>query len=198
MHIRKYDFDYSRRFFMEKTAMGLGGAGVLTSLWPEMCESGSAEKAYPEELLSIEAYTKGQIKEGDVIDADNIDIVQDLVDPMLYQEVKQDGRKFFIVGTDHDIEQMYPPFYLDATMRNQGQATFDSDGNVKTKDGQPWIGGTPFPDPQTGDELIANLSLSWGRHDQDIFAIPTYALDREGNVNYEYHFVWAQQQPKAG
>ena len=59
MHIRKYDFDYSRRFFMEKTAMGLGGAGVLTSLWPEMCESGSAEKAYPEELLSIEAYTKG-------------------------------------------------------------------------------------------------------------------------------------------
>ena len=194
MHIRKYDFDYSRRFFMEKTAMGLGGAGVLTSLWSEMAESGSAEKAYPEELLSIEAYTKGQIKEGDVIDADNIDIVQDLVDPMLYQEVKQDGRKFFIVGTDHEIEKMYPPFYLDATLKNQGQATFDADGNVKTKDGQPWIGGTPFPDPQNGNELIANLSLSWGRHDQDIFAIPTYALDREGNVNYEYHFVWAQQQ----
>ena len=39
MHIRKYDFDYSRRFFMEKTAMGLGGAGVLTSLWSEMAES---------------------------------------------------------------------------------------------------------------------------------------------------------------
>ena len=39
MHIRKYDFDYSRRFFMEKTALRLGGAGVLGSLWPEICLS---------------------------------------------------------------------------------------------------------------------------------------------------------------
>lgn len=204
MHIRKYDFDYSRRFFMEKTAMGVGGAGVLGSLWSEICNSGDVSKVYPEELLSIEAYTKGKIKDGDVIDADNIDVVQDLVDPMIYQEVKQQGRKFFIMPTDTDIETMYPPYFLDATIKNQGQAVFDSDGNVKTKDGNPWIGGHPFPDAQTGEEAIANLTLSWGRHDQNIYAIPTYCLDREGNVNYEYHFVWAEQQctglvdPKAG
>ena len=48
MNIRKYDFDYSRRLFMEKTAMGLGGAGVLTSLWPEVCRAGSFENVYPD------------------------------------------------------------------------------------------------------------------------------------------------------
>ncbi len=32
MHIRKYDANYSRRFFMDKVARGIGGAGVLTSL----------------------------------------------------------------------------------------------------------------------------------------------------------------------
>ena len=65
MHIRKYDVDYSRRFFMEKVARGVGGAGVLTSLWPLMCESGDISKAYPDELLDIEVFTKGKVKVGD-------------------------------------------------------------------------------------------------------------------------------------
>jgi Protein of unknown function (DUF1329) len=194
MHIKKYDFDYSRRHFMEKTALGLGGAGVLTSLWPEICRSGDISKAYPEELLNIELFTKGKIKVGDRIDADNIDIVQDLVDPMLYQEVKQNGRMFTIAESETDIEKMFPPYFLDATIKNQGQAIFDSKGNVTTKDGEPWIGGHPFPDAQTGNEAIANLSLSWGRHDQTTYAIPTVSLDPEGNESYVYDFVWAEQQ----
>jgi len=79
-------------------------------------------------------------------------------------------------------------------MKNWGQAAFGPDGNVYTKDGKPWIGGHPFPDPQTPEEVQANVVLSWGRHDQDIFAIPTYALAPDGEVQYEYDFVWAQQQ----
>ena len=39
-------------------------------------------------------------------------------------------------------------------------ATFDSDGNVTTKDGKPWIGGTPFPNPKNGTEVFANATLS--------------------------------------
>ena len=195
MHIRKYDFDYSRRHFMEKTALGLGGAGVLTSLWPEICRSGDVSKAYPEELLNIEAYTKGKVKVGDTINADNIDLVQDLCDPMLYQEVKQDNRTFTIMETDTNIETMYPPYFLDATLKNQGQAAFDADNNVVVKgSGEPWIGGHPFPDPQTGLEAIANLTLSWGRHDQTMYAIPVTSLDPEGNTSYTYDFVWAEQQ----
>ena len=126
MHIRKYDFDYSRRVFMEKTALGIGGAGVLTSLWPEICSSGDVSKAYPDELLDIELYTKGKVKVGDTISADNIDLVQDLVDPMLYQEVKQDQRTFFIQESDTDVTRMYPPYFLDATLANQGKAGFDA------------------------------------------------------------------------
>ena len=64
MHIRKYDVDYSRRFFLEKTAKGAMGAGVLTSLWPLIGNTGEIGKAYPEELQSLEAYTKGKVKEG--------------------------------------------------------------------------------------------------------------------------------------
>ena len=96
VHIRKYDFDYSKRHFMEKTAKGFGTAGVLGALWPIAAQSGSIQKAYPDELLSIEAYTKGKVKTGDWIDKENIELVQDLVDPALYRQVTQDGRKFQI------------------------------------------------------------------------------------------------------
>ena len=194
MHIKKYDFDYSRRFFMEKVAKGAGSAGIFGALFPIMAETGTHYKAYPEELMSIEAYTKGKVKVGDTIDKNNIDLVQDLVDPMLYQEVTQDNRTFFILPTQAEIEKQFPPYYLDATLKNWGQAKFGDDGNVYTTDGKPWIGGHPFPDPQTPEEVQANVVLSWGRHDADIFAIPTYALDQNGDIQYEYHFVWAQQQ----
>lgn len=194
MHIRKFDYDYSRRSFLEKTLLGMGGAGLLSAVWKEACATGDLSRSYPEELLDIEAFTKGHVKIGDVIDQDNVDLVQDIVDPILYQEVKQDGRKFYILPSEHRVETMYPPFFLDATIRNQGMAKFDNDGNVWTVDGQPWIGGLPFPDPQTGDEAIANITLSWGRHDRSMFAIPALVVAPEGNVQYEYDWVWAEQQ----
>jgi hypothetical protein len=191
MHIRKYDTDFSRRAFMEKTALGVGGAGLLGSLWSEICSAGDASGAYPEELLDIETFTKGQVKVGDVIDADNVFLVQDIIDPITYQEVLQDRRKFFIQPTVNDIETMYPPFFLDATLRNQGQAVFDSDGNVRTKDGQPWIGGIPFPDVKTGNEAIANITLSWGRHDSAMYAIPAITVNNEGVQQFEYDWICA-------
>ena len=120
MHIRKYDFDYSRRAFMEKTAKGAGQAGILGALWPIMAETGNTYKAYPEELTDIEAYTKGKVKVGDVIDKNNVELVQDLIDPVLYQEVTQDGRKFWIYPTMTNIEEQFPPFYLDATLKKLG------------------------------------------------------------------------------
>ena len=194
MHVKRFDFDYSRRVFLEKTALGAGGAGVLTSLWPEICRSYSATKAYPEELLDIETFTKGQVKVGDVIDADNVLLVQDLIDPITYQEVLQDGREFFIQPSIQDASTMYPPYFLDATIRNQGQAVFDGDGNVFTKDGSPWIGGLPFPEVNNGDEAIANITLSWGRHDKAMYTIPAVTVDEEGRQRFQYEWIWAEQQ----
>ena len=70
-----------------------------------MANGEGSYKAYPEELTDIEAYTKGQIKVGDEINADNVELVQDLLDPGVYQEVSQDGRTFFILPTQTKIEE---------------------------------------------------------------------------------------------
>ena len=101
---------------------------------------------------------------------------------------------FFIQATETALETLFPPYFLDATLRNQGQAVFDADGNVYARDGQPWIGGLPFPDAQSGDEAIANLTLSWGRHDQAMYAFPAVVIGADGSRQYEYDFVWAEQQ----
>ncbi len=193
VHIRKYDFDYSRRHFMEKTARGFGTAGVLGALWPIMSNAGDISKAYPEELLSIEAYTKGKVKTGDWIDKDNIELVQDLVDAGLYEEVTQMGRKFQIQATTTDVTKMFPYEFLDATRRNEGRAKLDENGNVWTDDGSPWIGGLAFPNAEIGLHVIANQTLSWGRHDESTYAVMAEAISADGERQYEYNLVWAEQ-----
>lgn len=80
MHIRKYDFDYSRRKMMQNVALGLGG-GVLAPVWPTIAATGEVTKAYPDELTSIEVNTKGKIKVGDTIDSSNVEHVKHLLDP---------------------------------------------------------------------------------------------------------------------
>lgn len=193
MRIGKYGLDYNRRKFMLNTSAA-AGAGILGSLWESISQTANAAPAYPEELLNIEAFTKGKIKPGDVIDADNVNLVQDILDPIAYQEVLQDKRKFFIQESMNEVERMYPPYFFDATLRNQGMAQFDSDGNVRTKTGEPWIGGIPFPDATTGDEAIANITLSWGRHDKAMYAIPAVTVNSEGTPKFEYDWIWAEQQ----
>lgn len=193
MHIRKYDVDYSKRLFLERTAKGAMAMGVLAPLWPTIAKSGDVTKAYPEELLSIDAYTKGKVKTGDVITADNVDIVKDLLDPIAYQQVKTMGRRINIVKTTTDVSKMYPAPYLEATLKNAGKAKMDEAGNVWTTDGQPWIGGNPFPDPQTGIQAMSNITLSWGRHDNTFYAIPDWDISPEGSVAYQYDFNWVEQ-----
>ena len=193
MHIKKYDFDYSRRAFMEKTAAGAGSAGILSALWPLMAKSGDSFKAYPEELTNIEAYTKGKVKPGDWIDKDNIELVQDLVDPALFQEVTQDGRKFQIIETTKGSgDKFYPHEFLEATIKNQGRAVIDKDGNTMTDDGTQWLGGCAFPDAQDGLQVISNMTLSWGRHDESMYAVLADAVNAAGDVVYNYKLVWAE------
>ena len=194
MHIKKYDHDYGRRLFMDKTAKGVMGAGVLTSLWPLIGETADITKAYPEELLSIEAYTKGKVNTGDYIDASNVDLVKDILEPVAYSQIAQMGRRIRIVPTTTDVTKLFPKDFLDASLRNQGKAAFDANNNVVTKEtGGPWIGGTPFPDPQTAYEGFANMTLSWGRHDTSIFAVDSKSIDGKGDLAYEYDLLWIEQ-----
>lgn len=193
MHIKKFDHDFSRRNFLEKTGKGMVAAGVLAPLWPTIAKSGDITKAYPEELLSIEAYTKGQIKPGDVVDASNVEVVKELLDPIAYRQVKEMGRRINIAETTTDVTKLFPQKYLEATLSNAGKAQFDANGNVVVEGGKPWIGGNPFPDAKTGTEAFANLTLSWGRHDQTMYAIHDWDISPQGSTSYEYEFVWAEQ-----
>lgn len=193
MHIKKYDFNYGRRVFLEKTLKGVATAGVLAPLWPLIANSADITKAYPDELLSIEAYTKGKVKIGDVITANNVEYVKDLLDPIAYQHVKTMGRRIHIVETTKDVTKLFPHDYLEATLKNKGKAKLDNDGNVWTDKGEPWIGGNPFPDPKSGLEAFANLTLSWGRHDTSIYAVRDWDIGPEGDIAYQYDFVWAEQ-----
>lgn len=193
MHIKKYDHNYSRRLFLDRVAKGVMSAGVLAPLWPTIANTGDISKVYPEELLSIDAYTKGKIKTGDYVTADNVELVKELLDPIAYLQIKDMGRRVKIAPTSTDISKIYPHEYLEATMRNSGQAVMDENGNVFTKDGKPWIGGNPFPEAKNGLEAFANITLSWGRHDASLYAIRDWDIGPDGDVQYQYDFCWAEQ-----
>ena len=66
--------------------------GVLSPLWSVLAEDGDHTRAYPEELLSLDAYTGGKISDTGTIDANNIGFVKDLLDPIQYLQVKELGK----------------------------------------------------------------------------------------------------------
>jgi hypothetical protein len=192
MHIKKYDHNYSRRRFLENTMKGIAAGGVLSSLWPLIANAGDTNKAYPDELLSIEMQTKGKIKPGDVITADNLEHVAHLLDPIAVMQVKEMGRRIHIVEPVKDVSYLFPAEYLEATLRNSGKAVIGKDGNVYTNDGKPWIGGMPFPMPKNGIEAAYNLTLSWGRHNYSQYAMKDWDIDPDGDLSYQYDFVWSE------
>ncbi|WP_022977606.1 DUF1329 domain-containing protein [Nevskia ramosa] len=197
MRIKKYDFNYGRRMLMEKAAKGVGTAGVLAPLWPMIGNAADTSKAYPDELLSISMFTKGKIKPGDVISAANVDAVKDLFDPITYIQIKNQGRKINVVESTKDASKLFPNQYLKATLKNQGTAKFDDTGNIVGKDGGPWNGGNPFPEPKNGLEAISNLTLAWGRHSYSQYAIRDWDIAPDGSEAYKYDFVWCEMNTTA-
>ena len=198
MHIKRYDRGYSRRKFLTDAALGTLSTGVLMPLSKAIAATGDVVKAYPEELLSIEAYTKGKLKSGDVIDASNVEIVKQLLDPVRYQQILKNGRQLKLRKTTTDIMRLSPWAYIEATIKNAGKAGFDAKGNVVNQaDGKPWIGGNPFPDPKTAIELFAAQTLSWGRHDASFYAFSEYDVGPTGSVEFNYSGGWAEMSPVA-
>lgn len=191
-HIKRYTPGFSRRAFLANTAKGLLRAGVLCSAWDAFAKSGSIETAYPDELLSLDDFTKGLISTGSEINQDNVESVKELLNPVCYMQIKEMGRRLKVAPTTLDIFKLSPYEYIEATLRNAGQAQFDQAGNVVSASGDPWIGGNPFPKPQSGMELFAAHTLSWGRHDVSFYATEQYDLNPEGDIQYEYTSCWAE------
>jgi hypothetical protein len=197
MLIRKFDAGFSRRAFLERTIGGIAATGLLSPLWPEIARGGDMSKPYPDELTSVEMFTKGKVKTGDVLTADNVDFVQALLDPITFRQVKTMGRRINIVATVTDPTELYPMPFLEASLRNKGKARLDATANIVNTDGGPWIGGIPFAEAKSGEEAIANLTLSWGRHDYCQYAIKQVDISPEGSQAYQYDFVWAELQTNA-
>lgn len=177
---------------MCKLGKSAAGAGVLASTWQTIAQDGDASKAYPDELNSIEAYTKGKIKNGDYIDASNVELVKDLLEPIRYEHILKHGRRLKMAKTTTDVMKLSPWEYIEATLANAGKAQFDDRGNVVTADGEPWIGGNPFPDAKTGEELFAAQTLSWGRHDASFYAIKISDVAVDGQTRFRYQGGWAE------
>ena len=62
VRIRKYHADYSRRLFLQRLGQGVLATGVLMPLWQAIAQDGDSARAYPDEALSLEAFTKGKVK----------------------------------------------------------------------------------------------------------------------------------------
>ncbi|GAC1623430.1 MAG: hypothetical protein NVS9B10_08430 [Nevskia sp.] len=196
MRITRYDRGYSRRHFLKQAAAGTFSAGVLMPAWDAIAQNGDVSKAYPDELLSIEGYTKGRIKTGDMITSANVELVKDLLEPIRYEQILKQGRKLRIVKTTTDVMKLSPWEYIEATLKNAGKGRFDAAGNnVVNVDGQPWIGGNPFPNPKTGIELFAAQTLSWGRHDASFYALKISDVGADGETRFNYEGGWCEMSP---
>src|SRR5260370_9954259 len=122
MHKMKYTREWTRRYFLEQVGKGVIATGVLAPLWDVIGRHGEVLAAYPEELRSIEAYTKGRVKVGSMLDTSNVDILKDVLDPALYQQVKTEGHVARIRETNNNAYELFPHGYLSATARNQPPA----------------------------------------------------------------------------
>jgi len=196
MHLRRYTRQYTRRRFLRGTlGAGLLSTGVLKPLWSALAAHGESRDVYPDHLLSLENYTGGKVSDGDIIDADNVEHVRDLLDPIRYRQIATMGRRLHTRRSTTALHELGPVEYLEATLRNRGKAYFDDIGNVRAPGGGPWIGGNPFPDPRNALEVFAGHTLSWGRHDASLYTSKEYDIGPEGKVDYYYENVWAEYAP---
>lgn len=186
-------FDHwTRRGFM-KTAGAWVGAGLLSPVLSLIDAGKSVEAAYPEEVLSIEKYTKGRIKVGMIISKDNADLIKDIAPEGLLLELQR-GAQIKIGETTTRAEATQPKFWLQATLRNKGQAVLDKNGQLWHKSGGPWIGGSPFPEPQTALEAMWNYKFSPRRYDNLLVASKPTHIDTNGTVVRQDEAIFMQIQ----
>ena len=86
MRVLRYDRQFTRRKFLADASRGFLATGVLMPLAKALANAGDIGGVYPDELMSIEEYTKGRIKTGDEISASNVEFGK------LVIQVSEEGR----------------------------------------------------------------------------------------------------------
>jgi hypothetical protein len=197
MNKRNYEdlnyFNYwTRRGFLKRAGAFLG-AGLLQPVISLIGSGKSIAAAYPDEVLSIEKYTKGKIKPGMVISKDNYQLVKDIAPEGLLVELLR-GAEIKIGETTMKAEATQPKFWIEATLRNKGQAILDKNGQLWHKGGGPWIGGCPFAEPSTALEAMWNYTFSPRRYDNLITASRPTHIDTNGTVVRQDEALFMQIQ----
>ncbi len=197
MNKRNYEdlnyFNYwTRRGFLKRAGAFLG-AGLLQPVISLIGSGKSIAAAYPDEVLSIEKYTKGKIKPGMVISKDNYQLVKDIAPEGLLVELQR-GAEIKIGETTMKAEATQPKFWIEATLRNKGQAILDKNGQLWHKGGEPWIGGCPFAEPSTALEAMWNYTFSPRRYDNLITASRPTHIDTNGTVVRQDEALFMQIQ----
>ena len=186
-------FDYwTRRGFLKRTGAWVG-AGLLQPVLSLIDAGKTVEAAYPEEVLSIEKYTKGRVKPGMIISKGNVELIKDIAPEGLVVELQR-GAQIKIAETTTRPEAKQPRFWLEATLRNKGQAVLDQKGQLWHKSGGPWIGGAPFPEPQTALEAIWSYKFNPRRYDNVRVISTTAHVDTNGTLVRQDEAIFMQIQ----
>ena len=186
-------FDYwTRRDFLKKTGVFMG-AGLLQPVLSLIDAGKTVEAAYPEEVLSIEKYTKGKVKPGMIITKENVELIKDIATEGLVVELQR-GAQIKIAETTTRPEAKQPKFWLDATLRHNGQAVLDKSGQLWHKSGGPWIGGAPFPEPKSALEAIWSYKFSPRRYDNVRVISTTSHIDTNGVLVRKDEAIFMQIQ----
>jgi len=195
MRIRKYDFNYGRRKMMESVAYGLGG-GVLMPLDQLLAADQDISKAYPDELYSIEAQSKGKVKVGDYIDKTNLEYVKHLLDPGAIEQIGgSEGRRIRIQAPTTTPRDLNNALYYDATVADikaGHKGKFDANGNLTDENGAKWQGGLPFVNPTDGKQVWCNMATNIGRADNACYVIEQKDYGGDAKLEYHYNFQWVE------
>jgi hypothetical protein len=160
-------------------------AGVLSSasrLWPS-----AASGASP---LGLEEATQGRLRPGLRLSKENAAAARELLTPGTWEKIQRFGLEFPLVETTFDRRALVPREWLEATEHHRGQAVLDGH-QLQTRDGRPWIGGTPFPEPQSGLEAAWNLaSQAWIEYADDFLYTGGEHLISRGEIERTLRWVF--------
>jgi hypothetical protein len=123
---------------------------------------------------TIEDLTKGKVHIGDRITVDKVGMVRDLISECTYDKMTK-GLEL-VIAPKTDSRTCRDPAFWEATGRNKGRAMLDKGNNLWTKEGKPWAGGFPFPEPKTGLEVMFNALERYGALAGDDYICDSLAL----------------------
>ncbi|MBI2964306.1 MAG: DUF1329 domain-containing protein [Deltaproteobacteria bacterium] len=171
-----------RRRFLET-------AGALAGLW-------ALRSAAPgwgiRPATALEELGGGRIGVGATISRDNLSVVKDLLPAGTYEQIARYGLELTVAPTTTDASLLVPARWLAVSERNRGLAMLDEQGQLRVRDGGPWIGGFPFPEPKTGLEAAWNIaSASWIEYADDFSYAGGEHLIRKGESYRSLEWVFA-------